>query len=69
MSKSDQGWDLRQRRRNGALELRSNGEYVNTPEKGLVGIPFFDEYVEKAEPDFSTTHPSPTSRSSLTSIS
>lgn len=25
-----------------------SGEYVNTPEKGVVGIPFLDEYVEKA---------------------
>ncbi len=29
-------------------EFKINGQYVNTPEKGLVGIPFFDEYVEKA---------------------
>ena len=25
-----------------------NGQYVNTPEKGVVGIPFLDEYIEKA---------------------
>lgn len=25
-----------------------NGQYVNTPEKGVVGIPFIDEYIEKA---------------------
>src|SRR5215510_1075986 len=25
-----------------------NGEYVNTPEKGVVGIPFLDDYIEKA---------------------
>ena len=29
-------------------EFKINGQYVNTPEKGVVGIPFFDEYVEKA---------------------
>jgi arylsulfatase len=29
-----------------------NGEYVNTPEKGVVGIPFLDSYVEKAALEF-----------------
>jgi arylsulfatase A-like enzyme len=29
-------------------EFKVNGQYVNTPEKGVVGIPFYDEYVEKA---------------------
>jgi arylsulfatase len=29
-------------------DFKVNGEYVNTPEKGVVGIPFLDEYVEKA---------------------
>ena len=29
-----------------------NGQYVNTPEKGVVGIPYFDEYVEKASLDY-----------------
>ncbi|QIB34636.1 arylsulfatase [Ancylobacter pratisalsi] len=29
-----------------------NGEYVNTPEKGVVGIPFLDEYVQKAAFEF-----------------
>jgi len=29
-----------------------NGEYENTPEKGVVGIPFLDEYVEKASLDY-----------------
>ena len=29
-------------------DFKVNGQYVNTPEKGIVGIPFFDEYVEKA---------------------
>jgi arylsulfatase len=29
-------------------DFKINGQYVNTPERGVVGIPFFDEYVEKA---------------------
>jgi arylsulfatase len=29
-------------------DFKVNGEYENTPEKGVVGIPFLDEYVEKA---------------------
>jgi arylsulfatase A-like enzyme len=29
-------------------EFKVNGEYENTPEKGLVGIPYLDEYVERA---------------------
>jgi len=29
-------------------DFKINGEYVNTPEKGIVGIPFIDAYVEKA---------------------
>jgi len=29
-------------------DFKVNGEYVNTPEKGVVGIPFVDEYIEKA---------------------
>ncbi len=29
-------------------DFKINGEYVNTPDQGVVGIPFFDEYVEKA---------------------
>jgi arylsulfatase A-like enzyme len=33
-------------------EWKVNGEYVNTPEKGLVGIPFLDEYIEKASIDY-----------------
>jgi arylsulfatase len=33
-------------------DFKINGEYVNTPEKGVVGIPFFDGYVEKAAIDF-----------------
>lgn len=35
-------------------DFKVNGEYVNTPEKGLVGIPFLDEYVEKAAEEFLT---------------
>jgi arylsulfatase len=33
-------------------DFKVNGQYVNTPEKGLVGIPFFDEYVEKAAVEY-----------------
>jgi len=33
-------------------EFRVNGEYENTPEKGWVGIPFLDEYIEKASLDY-----------------
>jgi arylsulfatase len=33
-------------------EFKVNGQYVNTPEKGLVGIPFLDEYIEKATLDY-----------------
>src|SRR5499427_4111028 len=33
-------------------DFKVNGEYVNTPEKGVVGIPFLDEYVEKATLDY-----------------
>jgi arylsulfatase len=29
-------------------DFKVDGQYVNTPEKGVVGIPFYDEYVEKA---------------------
>jgi arylsulfatase len=32
--------------------FKINGQYVNTPEKGVVGIPFFDEYVEKASIEY-----------------
>jgi arylsulfatase len=32
-----------------------NGEYVNTPDKGVVGIPYLDEYVEKAGMEFLET--------------
>jgi arylsulfatase A-like enzyme len=33
-------------------EFKINGQYVNTPEKGVIGIPFFDEYVEKASLEY-----------------
>ncbi|MCY2993811.1 MAG: arylsulfatase [Planctomycetota bacterium] len=33
-------------------EFKVNGQYVNTPDKGLVGIPFYDEYVEKASLEY-----------------
>ena len=33
-------------------DFKVNGEYVNTPEKGVVGIPFLDAYVEKAGLEF-----------------
>ena len=33
-------------------EFKVNGEYVNTPEKGIVGIPFLDGYVEKASTEY-----------------
>ena len=29
-------------------EFKVNGQYVNTPQQGVVGIPFFDGYVEQA---------------------
>jgi arylsulfatase len=33
-------------------DFKINGQYVNTPEQGVVGIPFFDGYVEKAALEF-----------------
>jgi arylsulfatase len=33
-------------------DFKINGQYVNTPEKGVVGIPFLDEYIEKAGLEF-----------------
>jgi arylsulfatase len=33
-------------------DFKVNGQYVNTPEKGVVGIPFVDSYVEKAALEF-----------------
>lgn len=32
--------------------FKINGQYVDTPDKGVVGIPFFDAYVEKASLDY-----------------
>ncbi len=33
-------------------DFKINGQYVNTPDKGVVGIPYFDEYVEKAAVEY-----------------
>jgi arylsulfatase len=33
-------------------DFKINGEYVNTPDKGVVGIPFLDEYIEKAATEY-----------------
>jgi len=33
-------------------DFKINGQYVDTPEKGVVGIPYFDGYVEKAAIEF-----------------
>jgi arylsulfatase len=33
-------------------DFKINGQYVNTPDEGVVGIPFFDGYVEKAAIEF-----------------
>jgi arylsulfatase A-like enzyme len=33
-------------------DFKINGQYVNTPDKGVVGIPYFDGYVEKAAMEF-----------------
>jgi arylsulfatase A-like enzyme len=33
-------------------DFKINGQYVNTPEQGVVGIPFFDSYIEKAALEF-----------------
>jgi arylsulfatase A-like enzyme len=32
--------------------FKINGQYVNSPDKGVVGIPFFDGYVEKASLEY-----------------
>jgi arylsulfatase A-like enzyme len=37
-------------------DFKLNGQYVNTPKKGIVGIPFFDEYVEKASLEYLDEH-------------
>jgi arylsulfatase len=33
-------------------DFKINGQYVNTPQQGVVGIPFFDGYVEQAALDY-----------------
>lgn len=33
-------------------DFKINGQYVDTPDQGVVGIPFFDGYVEKAALEF-----------------
>ena len=33
-------------------DFKVNGQYVDTPEKGVVGIPFLDAYIEKAAMEF-----------------
>jgi arylsulfatase len=33
-------------------DFKINGQYVDTPDKGVVGIPFFDGYVEQAAREF-----------------
>jgi arylsulfatase A-like enzyme len=33
-------------------DFKVNGQYVNTPDKGVIGIPFVDSYVEKAAMEF-----------------
>ncbi|OLP00212.1 arylsulfatase [Mycolicibacterium porcinum] len=37
-------------------DFKVNGQYVNTPEKGVVGIPFYDEYVEKDALEYLDAH-------------
>jgi arylsulfatase A-like enzyme len=37
-------------------DFKVNGQYVNTPDKGVVGIPFYDEYVEKAALEYLAAH-------------
>ena len=36
-------------------DFKINGQYVDTPDQGVVGIPFFDVYVEKAAIEFLET--------------
>ena len=33
-------------------DFKVNGQYVNTPDKGVVGIPYLDQYIEKAGLEF-----------------
>lgn len=37
-------------------DFKVNGQYVNTPEKGVIGIPFYDEYVEQAALEYLDAH-------------
>ncbi len=56
-------------------EFKVNGQYVDTPvidgKQGVVGIPFFDGYVEKAAIEFleKAAEDAQTRRSSSTSTS
>ena len=46
-------------------DFKINGQYVNTPaRKGVVGIPFFDGYVEQAALDYLDRNANSASRSS-----
>jgi arylsulfatase len=38
-------------------DFKVNGQYVNTPEKGVVGIPFIDSYIEKDAIDYLSNAP------------
>jgi arylsulfatase A-like enzyme len=40
-------------------DFKINGEYVDTPEQGVVGIPFLDKYIEKAALDYLDQHAKP----------
>ena len=51
-----QGRDVGQRGRDPHEDFKINGQYVDTPDKGVVGIPFFDHYVEKASLDYLDPH-------------
>src|SRR3546814_5280109 len=33
-------------------DFKINGQYVDTPDQGVVGIPYFDGYVERAALEF-----------------
>lgn len=37
-------------------DFKVNGQYINTPDKGVVGIPYYDEYVEKASLEYLDRH-------------
>jgi arylsulfatase A-like enzyme len=43
-------------------DFKINGQYVDTPDKGVVGIPYFDGYVEKAAIEFLDTSAKDTSK-------